>query len=205
MATCQNIIEGALRKIGVLAAGRSANQTDLDDVLEILKNSYRGLISSGAFGRMRDVTVFSGTYTAKPGDHVFVQTADSITLPLLVDISTVYEAFTDTASATSSTTQVSPPDGAVVRVTDVNTNNTIDWLYDGQTKNWGMLYEINLLDTAPLSFRDAEGLKSWLATQIADEYGAEVPPLTLRQARAFLWNLAAKYNSRRPDMPGEYF
>lgn len=205
MASCQNIIEGALRKIGVLAAGRSATQNDLDDVLEILKNSYRALITAGTFGVMRDVTIYSGTYTAKPGDHVFIQTADSVTLPLLVDISNVFDTFSDASTSTFSTTMVSPPDCSVIRVTDVNTNNTIDWLYDGQTKNWGMLYEINLGDTAPLSFRDAEGLKSWLAAQIADEYGAEISPLTLRNASHFLSNIATRYNSRRADMPRDYF
>lgn len=213
MSTCQQIIEGTLRKLGILAAGRSASQRDLDDVLEILKNSYRALITQGAFGTMRDITLFSGEYIATPGDHIFRQGSADIILPELIQNDTVTSILIDyqnvvsdyTIPTGSDTLMVSPPDCSVVRISDANTNNTIDWIYDGQTKNWYMLHELNIGDTAPLSFRDAEGLKCWLATIISEEYGVDVGPITLSYAAQFTYNLSVRVNSRRPSMPRDYF
>jgi len=87
MATSRQVINGALRKIGVLGAGREARTNDAQDALEALRDTYQWLISSGAFGRLRDV-VPQSNYTACGNERIFRNESNvtTITLPETVPV-----------------------------------------------------------------------------------------------------------------------
>ncbi len=84
---CRLTVNSALRKLGVLAAGREARSVDLDDGFDALKGMYRQLITNGAFGKLRDVIPVAD-YTACGNERIFRNTEDvvSITLPETIGI-----------------------------------------------------------------------------------------------------------------------
>ncbi|MFC0304396.1 hypothetical protein [Rhizorhabdus histidinilytica] len=71
MASCRDIVNGALRKLGKLGAGREPRLADSQDALEALRGLYRSLITSGAFGRLADIIPTGETYTAGENQRIF--------------------------------------------------------------------------------------------------------------------------------------
>lgn len=190
MATCRDITKGALRKIGKLGAGREPRAADASDALEALQGLYRSLINSGAFGRLRDVTPLTD-YVAGENERIFRTTADTltITLPELVD--------DDGAS-------YSPLDCSVVIISDVFSGVTTEFIYDANQHVWRSLYDLTDDSNAPLSARDAEGLKALLALQIVDEYGGTLGPATARQAGIFQSSLINRFSMPQSVVAGEF-
>jgi len=202
MATCKNSIDGALRKIGVLASGRDATDQEYTDAMEALQGAYKTWISQGTFGSFRDVTVSNGCYTAFPGDHVYRLAGDSVELPGLIHTN---EALTGDdygrgffpGQMPYHEGNITPPDGSVVKITDDDTQVTLTWVFEGQTKQWVCLERLELNDEAPLSERDPNGFKAYLAMILSEEFAMELGPIALRQAQQFTYNLALRPASYR--------
>lgn len=207
---CREIINGALRKLGKLGSGREARSVDASDALESLRGLYRSLINSGAFGRIEDV-VPTATYTAGENQRVFRTSSavEEIKLPLLVD-----DIFPPgflppygsrwVSPANNTRAQRPPRDLSVVIISDSESGETQEYIYDGQRNQWVALFSLDLDDEAPLSYRDADGLKAMLALQIADEYGGDVTAATSRLASLFQSNLVSRWSMPRQPLYGSY-
>jgi hypothetical protein len=217
MATVSDTINGALRKIGVLAAGRSPRPADQADTLATLRGMYRQWINNGTFGRLRDVVPLTD-YIALPNERVYrdVGAVTSVTLPELVsgwwqvwdcnrwgwDEGIYPTEVTPQQRRTDATT---PRDASVVVVNDAVTRKTVDFIYDGHTKEWRSIYDLGLSDEAPFSFRDPKGLESVLALQIVDEFAGQVGQMTTAMATQFMASLASRQSFHRAEVGGEYF
>jgi len=210
-ASCNDVVKGALRKLGVLASGREPRPVDRDDTFEALKGLYRQLITSGAFGRLTDVVPVVD-YTACGNVRVFRNTDDAIaiTLPETVNRQDywcdhrIYGSCwrPDTTLRRDVTT---PRDCTVVTITDALVGETYDFIYDGHTKTWQGLYDLSLENAAPLAFRDPQGLMALLAAQIGDDFGAQIGPTTLRLAQNFQSALVTRFSMPRETVAGVYF
>lgn len=213
MATARDIVNGALRKIGKLAGGREPRTQDSQDALEALRGLYRQLINSGAFGRLRDVVPTGASYTAGENERIF-RNSDvtlEITLPELVrrdfpfgplpyDEEEVYypDGIVDNAMRP-------PRDCSVVVISDAFTAQTVHYIYDGQQRLWTPIDGLELDSVAPFSFRDPEGLKCLLATQINDEFGGQLGEMSMRMAANFQTALITRYSSPAQIGRTEYF
>lgn len=213
MATCRDIVNGALRKIGKLAGGREPRTQDSIDALDSLRALYSYLVNSGAFGRMADVVPTGATYVAGENERIFRNSSDtlSITLPELVRVGhyrgplpypeeqAIYD--TDTVNF-----DMRPPrDCAFVAIQDAFTAQTVEYLYDGQRKLWVGISGLALEDEAPLSARDSDGLKCMLASRISDEFGGTLGDMTVRQSAQFVQALTTRYSSPASMGRTEYF
>jgi hypothetical protein len=217
MATVSDTINGALRKIGVLAAGRSPRAADQADTLATLRGMYRQWINNGTFGRLRDVIPLQD-FVAYPNSRVYRNSlaVTTITLPELVSgYSQVWNCnrwgwdegiypteITPQQRLTSATT---PRDATVVVLSDGITRSTVDFIYDGHTKEWRSIYDLALTDEAPFSFRDPKGLECVLALQIVDEFAGQVGQMTTAMATQFMASLCSRNSSPRVEVAGEYF
>lgn len=203
MAAVSNldVVKGALRKLGVLASAREPRATDRDDTFEALKGMYRQLINNGAFGRLHDVLPTTD-YTACGSVRIYRPTDQaelSITLPETInrqDFWCDYRIYgscwcPDNAVRRDVTT---PRDCTVVTISDAVIGETYDFIYDGQTKTWQGLYDLELGDAAPLSFRDPQGLMAYLAWQVADDFSAQVGQSTLKLAQNFQSALTTRFS-----------
>lgn len=213
MATARDITNGALRKIGKLAGGREPRTQDASDALEALRGLYRQLINSGAFGRLRDVVPTGSAYTAGENERVFRNSDATLTIdlpelvrrdlpcgPLPYDEEEAYypNGVIDNAMRP-------PRDCSVVVVSDAFTAQTVHYIYDGQQRLWTPIDGLELDSVAPLSFRDPEGLKCLLATQINDEFGGQLGEMTMRMAANFQSSLISRYSSPAQIGRTEYF
>lgn len=213
MATARDITNGALRKIGKLAGGREPRTQDASDALEALRGLYRQLITSGAFGRLRDVVPTGDAYTAGENERIF-RNSDAtleITLPELVRRDIPFaplpydeeEAYYPNGLVDNG---MRPPrDCSVVVISDAFTAQTVHYIYDGQQKLWTPLDGLELESTAPLADRDPEGLKSLLAMQIVDEFGGQLGEMTTRMGLNFQTALLTRYSTTATIGATEYF
>ena len=213
MASCRDIVNGSLRKIGKLAGGREPRTQDSTDALEALRGLYSQLINSGAFGRLRDVVPTGAAYTAGENERVF-RNSDatlSIDLPQLVERDLPlgprpYDEEEAVYPAATVDNAVRPPrDCAVVAISDAFTGETVEYIYDGQRRLWMSLSGLELTDHAPLSDRDPEGLKCLLAEQIVDEFGGTLGEMTVRGAANFRGALVTRFSSPSTIAMAEYF
>jgi hypothetical protein len=213
MATARFLINGALRRIGVLAAGREARLADATDALDGLKGLYSWLITSGAFGRLRDVMPLA-SYTACGNERILrnQSSAIEITLPDTIPANQWWP-YCDgwgpypllyQGNNTQSLDRTTPRDCSVVVIVDAFVQTTENYIYDASVKRWQLVSSIGLDDEAPLSERDPEGMRALLATRIADQFGAEVPMGTQMAARDMLQGLTSRFSSPRQEACGVY-
>ena len=212
MATCRDITNGALRKIGKLAGGREPRTQDSTDALEALRGLYRSLITSGAFGRLSDVIPTGAEYTARENERVFRNSDATITINLPETVSAEYLGprpyDEESALYPSEPTNLNarpPRDCSVVVIHDAFTAETVEYIYDGQQKLWQALYGLTLDSEAPLSYRDAEGLKCLLAMTINDEFGGDIGQITAMMAGQFKTGLTHRYSMPATIGATEYF
>lgn len=168
MATVRSVINGALRKLGIVGGTgrRSATNQEFADCLAILASVYRTLITGGAFGRMRDV-VPRGDYVAGENQRVFrrYNEQQEILLPDLVSWCGTHgytgcvepiERF-PTGPLVPSCDYGRKPygihdlndrrtirDGSVVTLVDEFTGDILEAIYDGQRKVWFTLSDLDL-------------------------------------------------------------
>lgn len=227
MATCRHIVNSALRKIGRLAAGREPRVADQTDTLAALQGLYGSWIAAGAFGRLNDVVPTGTVYTASGNERIYRTSPATLTveLPELVSsdhgrdygrtrtgyygskitITQDGGIVTVDVQASQPVGCVEPPrDGAVVIITDQTAGLSAAWLYDGTIQRWQRIDTLQLDDEAPRSAADPEGLAATLAAEIADDFGAEVGPATLRQLNRYQIAITHRYGMRRQAVPGVY-
>jgi hypothetical protein len=215
MPTFRTVIDSALRRIGVLGAGQTATPDDYADALLTLQGLFRSLITTGAFGRLRDVTP-QHSYTAGENERIYRRGDDptqTISLPDMVPDRLT--GWSDYGRHSFTHTRTRPiRDGAVVTISDRITGKTEDFIHDGQRKVWFSLddmavsYDPNdartlanlnaALDAeCPLSMRDVNGLASTLAISLSADYGSSVPESVTEASRLFLIGLTHNYST--PD------
>lgn len=220
MATVGDTISGALRKIGVLAAGRQPRTADQADTLATLQGMYRQWISNGTFGRLRDVVPLT-SYIASPNERVYRNSyaVTTITLPELVrgvwwvwdpsrgpglyqQEQTAYPINGVGAVRYDVTT---PRDASIIVINDSPSKTTAEFVYDGHIKEWRSIAGLTLADEAPFSYRDPKGLESVLALQIVDEFAGQVGQMTVGMARQFMSSLNMRYSSPAVGVVGVYY
>lgn len=207
MASARDTINGALRKCGVLAAGREPRQADQQDALATLRGLYLQWINNGTFGRLREVVPVSATYTASPNERVFRKNASVVTITLPETVSGVWAwdccrcflSYDEEPDYPTRWNASPPPDLSVVVVHDAFTGVTVEFLYDGFVKKWMNLTSLALDEEAPLSRRDPKGLEAALATQLVDEFGGTLGEMTTRQAGVFQSTLSQRFSA--PSRP----
>jgi len=211
MASVRDIVNGSLRKIGRLAGGREPRTQDSSDALDALRGLYQSLINSGAFGRLYDVVPTGASYTAGENQRIF-RNSDvtlDITLPELVRNECSprpYDCECPVYSGQTVTGDMRPPrDCSVVVITDAFTSQTVEYIYDGNLKQWQSLYDLELDSQAPISHRDPEGLKCALATVINDEFGGTLGQTTITMAAQFRQSLATRFSMPSTIAYAEYF
>ena len=190
-STCQNVINRALGKIGIVAAGENPATADNALALRQLRALYRKLRTSGAFGVVYEVIPTEATYRAQENEHIMRRDASVVTITLPETIDNL-EAVNDYGNLTymADENAIRPPrDCSIIIITDLlSTDQTVatdEFIYDGQTKRWRSVNLLNFNEIAPLSHRDENGLASLLAMQLAPEFGQTVPDLVVRDAYHF--------------------
>lgn len=211
MATARFIVNGALRKLGRLGAGREPRLADSEDTLAALRGLYQAWIASGVFGRLADVVPLSD-YTAGENQRIF-RTEDNvleITLPALVPMYANPLPYDRERSAYyTNYEQVDgnnrpPRDGAVVQIVDDTTGAMATYIYDGTMKRWQPIEAMSLDDEAPRSTSDPEGLKALLALEVADQFGAEISSTLSLQAARYTNALITSPSMPRQTVQGVY-
>lgn len=213
---CRGIVNGALRKCGVLAAGREARSADLNDTFDALKALYRQLITQGTFGRLCDVIPVAN-YTAFENERIFRNTEAVVSITLPETLANweywgdwwifgryPYEPVPPATNVINLDVRT-PRDCAVVSIIDKFTGLNADFIYDGQTKAWTGISSLTVDDEAPLSSRDQQGLQALLAAQVVDEYGGQLGPMTVRLAAGFMSGLTNRFSFVDPPVFLEMF
>lgn len=204
---CRDVVNGALRKLGRLGAGREPRTADQTDTLAALKGIYTSFIAAGTFGRISDIAPLGVDFTADRAWHVYRASPD--TLAVNLPESGGYGDYGDPSEygsrwvppAYANAVGGRPPrDCTVVRITDDVTGLTRDFLFDGDYRAWASLGDLQLDDEAPLSRRNPEGLRAYLALQVADEFGAEVGQATAMLAKQFVGQLALGWSRPRTEV-----
>lgn len=187
MATCNEIITGALVVLGKLRAGKVASGQDLADGMEALKGIYEDVITSGSRGRLTNV-IASEAYTAGENERV-TDAGFAITKPTAI-----------TDEATSNDRPVY--DLSIIQVVGTNPGT---WIYEASLGAWSRLDTITATGEAPLSSTRSLGLKARLALELADAYGASPSAVVLRNAQKFQAWLARVPTDENADANPTYF
>lgn len=220
MPTARSIVTLALRKLGRVGSGREPRPVDATDGFEALVSLYRGWINAGTFGRLRDV-VPTGSYVATGNERILRMDGAQleVSLPEVVAahpderrccLGTIVAFTVDGAVSVSQNQRLllqvtTPRDLAPIVITDTATGNVADYVYDGSMKKWVPLWNLDIDDEAPLSFRNSDGLASCLAVKIADQFGADIPATTALSANSFQASLATGFSNPRQEVQGVYF
>lgn len=213
MATCGDIVNRALRKLGRLGSGRDPRTVDATDTLNALRGLYTSLIAVGAFGRLSDV-IPTADYVAGENERVFRDTDATltITLPETMPMYREPRSYPDERDAWNYGTNyenvagnVRPPrDGAVVQIADSYTGESETFVYDGSLRQWQSLDGLGLGDSAPRSSDDPEGLAAMLAMEVADQFGAELSQAAVMQANRYKSSLVNGFSRPRQAAVGVY-
>jgi hypothetical protein len=159
MATCQDIIDRALRILGVLAAGEVASGHDgqagmrgLQEVVDTLP-----LLRDGEWAETK--LTGEGAYTAADGQRIrTLGHGGQIVLPAdAADLSRVQVVG-----------QGHPQAGL--------------WIYAAAEGAWARADALAIGDESPFGADDEAGLAALLAISLAEEYGAEVPGSAMARA-----------------------
>lgn len=210
MATCRNIINRALRKLGRLGGGREPRTADQTDALAALQGLYTAWVASGAFGRMADVTPLTD-YTAGENERIIRTDATiAVTLPETVPYYSdplPYNRERDTYATNYEAVDCNnrpPRNGALVQIKDRAGGKVETWIYDGTARDWVSIENLQLDSEAPRSGTDPEGLSALLATELADTFGAELGPTTLNQAKRYTSGMVSDFSRPRQTAMGVY-
>lgn len=193
MATCNEVIDFALRKLHALPAGRFSNAVQANNALIALKSIYEERVAQGLFGRLTTRNIADDTYTAKEGDRVHYTGAGSLTLTL-PDLVANEECGDDEERL--------PRDLAVVVETGADPKT---WIYDADIGDWTALHSLTLSSQAPLSRRLMNGLAAMLAVRIAPEWDIQPAPQVVMEAVGAMNTLALRWNEPREAVRSDWF
>jgi hypothetical protein len=211
VASVRDTINLSLRKLGKVGAGREPRSADSTDTLAALQGLYTSWIATGAFGRLADV-IPDQDYTAGENQRIFRNNDGALEITLPETISTnsdplPYNLERDTYGTNYEGVEGNtrpPRDGAVVVISDGFTGVTRSFIYDGSVKLWQSIENLALDDHAPRSDADPHGLAACLALEVADQFGAEPLPVTMKQAARYLGTLTQRLSMPRTATVGVY-
>jgi hypothetical protein len=178
--TCRDIVHLALRKIGVLRAGKNPTAGEAADVLASLQGFYNDYATTIG---LTDVLV-TEDYEAKEFERVFADAASNVTI-------TIPETIEDADTGDDR----QPKDLALIVVAIGQAGQEVRYLYDGNAGAWVSLNGLTLASNAPLASRGSDGLACCLAELIADEFGGVVGPVTMRSAARFRSGLTHRFST----------
>lgn len=205
MHTARDVINLALKKLGVLRAGGEASAADAADGLASLVSLYQEWISNGTFGRVNSIVASSpGVSMVYPNAHVNETVSGvMINLPQVVE----YD-FWDTwmpcrdygwglSVPLGGNDGFGPPrDKSVVRITSTENETRATYIFDGTIQRWMRIDNLGLTDEAPLSARSFDGLASVLAIRLTEYFGPELAsPVTLQSANRYKSALVTNYGT----------
>lgn len=205
MHTARDVINLALKKLGVLRAGGEASAADAADGLASLVSLYQEWISNGTLGRVASIVASSpGTSSVYPSAHVNETVAGvTINLPQVVEY-----CFWDTWMPCrdygwglnvplGGNDGFGPPrDKSVVRITSTENEDRATYIFDGTIQRWMRIDNLGLTDEAPLSARSFDGLASVLALRLTEYFGSELAsPVTLQSANRYRSALVTNYGT----------
>lgn len=182
MATCQDVITRALRKLNALPLGATVSTLEAQNALIVLQSLYMELVGWGAFGRENDLLA-KGDWTACPNQRVrLVDPNASVQIP---DQLPIFPPWWNEGAwgwdawiywpvwPTSPTTCLKAPDDlSVVTIVDPTNNTNYTFIYDAFVGRWGPLNNLALQTEAPLSRRWQEPLSNELALRLMVDYGS---------------------------------
>lgn len=185
MPTCRDIITRALRKAKVYSPGEDPTAEDMADGLDELQNLYEQWGANGMFGRLTD-TVQEDGYEAEAFQRIQIASG-TVTLPTERD----------------DDDELPPYSLSFIEVVNTGDSTVTRYLYENGA--WVTISDLSLEDEAPLAGRGSAGLAACLAMALAEEYGAELGPLTARQAAAFKIGLATRHGSDAPRTGSDFY
>lgn len=186
--TCQEIVNRAMRLIGVTGAGQAAvghDATDAETHLRELVNELPGLFR----GPWTDVIRTDSTaYTAKDQDRINCGTySPVITLP---------------------TTRKDPDTGDTVAMPDLSRVQVIGttgggvehakfglWVFSASRASWSRADSLSLTSDSPFGKEDDAGLSALLAVALAPEFtdAGEVPSVVVERAARQMRSFRARF------------
>jgi len=183
MATCRDVITQALQQSRIAALGDAPEDSEITFGLTVLQSLFDNWVSSGMFGRMKDVykTI---DYTAQEQDRVITSGSPTITIP---------DAFGDDDKV--GTTRP-PYDLSLIEV--VGATRKV-WLYD--TNGWVDINALALGDTCPLARRG--NLAAVLALEIHGPF--KDAPHIQKAAGNFLSVISLKHGTTSRPRTAEYY
>lgn len=205
MATCRHVVNGALRKLGRLGAGREPRVADQTDALGALQGLYGSWVASGAFGRLEDVVPLVDGVAGENQRVIRNASVITVTLPEFVPAYCDPRPYGRERINGEDRSARPPRDGAVIQLKDTNGGQVETYIYDGTVREWVRIDRLQLDDEAPRSAADPEGLSAALALELADTFGAEVGPTTAGQARRFISAMTLHFSTPRTATRGVYY
>ena len=192
MATCNAVIEDALKLARVIPSGSTPSTAEYADGLVALQSLFDSWRTGGMFGELEDVYLISGdSDVAEEGKRYFVATGASLTVPTSVYV----DSLGDTRQ---------PRDLALYEsLTEAGTQAAK--VYD--RTEWRDVIGLTGAGTCPLADRDRHGLAACLVTYggLADMFGAEVGQGVVAKAKNFLRNIMSKHGSTQDRGTADYF
>lgn len=210
--TVRAVAAGAMKKLSVLAAGRSPTGDQGQDALDILQALYKEFVGQGVFGKIYDTLVTGATYTAHENERcvcnrsagVTVTLPDTITIEFPTTIGFV-NGSTDYGWGNSYTaTPRTPRDGSVIAITDLFSTLDLTYIYDAPNSRWTSIDSLTLDSVAPLSGRYGEGLKAILAVRWAPNFNIEPQRAVIGQANSAHSMLSHRYDRPYRAVAGQY-
>lgn len=210
MHTARDIIQMALKKIGVLRAGGQASAADAEDARLSLQSLYAEWITAGAFGRVWDVPVAkAGTITPHPNQHISIVTDDTVVVTPPATVAWDYwwtwvpsrdYGWGLNVPLGGEVDRRMPRDKSVIMVTwqagAPNAAQRLTYVYDGTIQRWMRTDQIELINEAPLSARGSDGLASVLALRLLDLFGDSLASqVTIRSANSYKMALVSNYGN----------
>lgn len=155
MATCEDIITRALRRLKVLDESEAPSAEHAVTGMEALQDLFDNAVMAVA---LTDVVV-TANYTAGENERIRLSGgAWTITYPTTI----------------SDDGDRDPYD---LRVVVVAGATPVHKIYDAQLASWVTVSGLTLADDCPLSTRNAKAISGLLAGQLAEEYGRQIGPM----------------------------
>ena len=194
-----------MRRIGVLAAGELPRDIEVGDALATLSGIYARLISEGAFGEIQSVNMAGEIIACENQRILLADTTSVVSLPeTVVDYYGCTDPYlTGCLSISNGTRAVR--DGAVVIIGNHVTNTIQTFIRDAQANIWQEIDNLDLTAEAPMSRRDPNGLASYLALELCDEYGQSPSQITVTNAARWQMTLTHNWSQASPPTRGVYF
>lgn len=189
MATCLEIIEGALVELGARPLGDAVGAEEAARGLALMQAMYREAVEKGVFGRVEEYLA-SDDYEAEEGQRVY-SAGHTITLP-----TTIEDA--DTGDDRR------PLDLAMIQVVYASADPQIS-IYDAHVGAWVRIDNLTLAGTAPFSGRNRHGLECALAGKLAASFQRPVPDSTNAYASGLASVLTNRFSAPRSTPAATFY